>query len=109
VCKEGGEGYPRHGYDTKNWRYIQMTPNLNQCVDFLRNDIAVELRRANEKLQWSVNKLEQKSGLSIPVISDALNRKPGLTVKGLAKMAGAMGCRVQVMFIPFGVTIPKNK
>jgi hypothetical protein len=85
-----------------------ITPNSKQCVDFLRDDIAVELRRANEKTRFTINQLEQRSGVSTPVISDALDRKPGLTVKGLAKMAAAMGCRVQVMFIPFSVTIPKK-
>lgn len=82
-----------------------MIPTLNECVTFLRKDIAIELRRANQKTRFTVGQLADKSAMPGDVIADALDKKPGLTIKGLAKMAGAMGCRVQVIFIPFDIEI----
>lgn len=77
--------------------------NRDQCYMYLCKDISKELKNANKEKKYTINKLAQESGLSYDYVENALKCDPGLGIRGLSKLAHAMGCRVQVIFIPFNV------
>ena len=74
---------------------------LKESEAYLRKNVSSELSRINKELRLTVGKLSTKANMDPQVIQDVLDNKPGLSIRGLAKIAEAMNCKVKVTFIPY--------